>query len=194
MTALEAAEEPQEARSLWVRLVFGIAAFLLLLIAVSWAARDTLEWMSHAFVDRFGIGGIVAGVLITDGLPLGLTHEPLLVFAYEGGIPLSTVFLVACATSVACGAVGWGLGKLLGRAAWVQNLLERTGAQNLMDKHGVGAVAIAAVTPFPYAVATWAAGATGVRLSGVMWSALLRIPRIAFYLGLIVFGLELSQG
>jgi uncharacterized membrane protein YdjX (TVP38/TMEM64 family) len=49
-------------------------------------------------------------------------------------------------------------------------------------------VALGAVSPLPYSISAWAAGALGMELRPFVLVSLLRIPRVGFYLWLIQIG------
>ena len=63
--------------------------------------------------------------------------------------------------------------------------LVRTPARSLLTAAGV---AIAALLPIPFALATWTAGLTGVAFPKLLAASLLRIPKTWFYLWLILQG------
>jgi uncharacterized membrane protein YdjX (TVP38/TMEM64 family) len=58
----------------------------------------------------------------------------------------------------------------------------------LVERYGVRALLFAALTPLPYSIACWAAGACEVRFRTFFLVSLSRIPRVIFYLWLIEQG------
>ena len=57
-----------------------------------------------------------------------------------------------------------------------------------IEARGAWGVAVAALLPIPYALATWTAGAMKVSLRDVMLASLLRVPKTAFYVALLAAG------
>ncbi len=153
---------------------------------LAWVMREPLEAFAQAFTAKFGLLGVFVGTLMTDTMLL--THEPLLWAGYAGGLGFWPVYLVTTVASVLAGPLGWVYGRFLGRFAWVQRLFEANHLHAFLRRYGFWAVAVAALTPFPYSLATWASGASRVPLSSVLLGSLFRIPKVMFYFLLIVFG------
>ncbi|MEZ4239616.1 MAG: hypothetical protein R3F59_26370 [Myxococcota bacterium] len=126
--------------------------------------RGPITAAGDAFLGRFGLAGLFAGVLLTDSSPLPMTHEPVLLLAVARGLALSTIGAVASAASVAAGPLGWACGRGL-RAAGAEARLERRYPEMVayIRSWGAWGVAIAALVPIPYALATWSAGLLGCR-------------------------------
>lgn len=150
-----------------------------------------IQALSASFVDAFGVLGVFVGVLILDAIP-GTFHEPLLILAYDGGIRYGTIVLVAGTASVLAGVVGWVCGRLLGKLPFLDRILTTYRITPFMRKYGGRAIAIAALTPFPYAITTWGAGAADVPLSSLLVGALFRYLKVALYLAIIVYGWSLG--
>ena len=62
-------------------------------------------------------------------------------------------------------------------------------AQRVLDRYGMTAVAVAAITPLPYSIFCWAAGAGRLDFRAFFLVSQLRILRVAGYLYLIQLGL-----
>ncbi len=167
------------------RLAVGIAALLAALGVVSWLVRDPIELASRRFVDLMGLPGVFGGVLFTD--TVGLTHEPLLLAGWLGGLGFWPVALVAMGASITAGVLGWSLGRIAGKAAWLGRLFERYRISAFMDRYGAMAVAVAAITPIPFAFVTWASGVARVPLLWLLLGALFRIPKVFIYFKLMLW-------
>ncbi len=176
-------------RSLAWRLGVGLVVMLAGVAALAVVLEDPLTAASAELVSRFGLAGVFFATLFTDTFVL--THEPVLFVAYAGGLGFWPVFFTACTASVLAGPLGWTLGRLLGRHVWVRRWFQRYRIDGFLARYGFWAVTVAALTPFPYSVATWASGAGGVRFTTLMLGSLFRIPKVAFYFSLIVFGWDL---
>ncbi|MCB9664693.1 MAG: VTT domain-containing protein [Alphaproteobacteria bacterium] len=174
---------------LW-RMLIGVVLLFVGALALAVLLQDPLTALSLAFVERFGLLGVGVGVVITDTFML--THEPLLFAAHAGGLDFWATFGVASGASMLAGLLGWVLGNRLGRLALVQRLFERYRLRAFLQRYGFWAVAIAALTPFPYSAATWASGAAGVSLRTVVIGSLFRAPKVLFYFLLIVVGWDLG--
>ena len=175
------------------RLVVGFVLLLAGVLLVYSLASEPLAVVSRAFVDRFGLLGVFVGCMLIDATP-GLTHEPVLLFALEGGLGYGLVFAAAGSGSTLAGLVGYGMGRLLGRNSRVQGMLDRYRLRAFLNRYGVRAVAVAALTPFPFAIATWGAGASGVGLRTVFLGSLFRFPKVFIYLSGIAGVISFSSG
>lgn len=181
------AADPLSPRALAWRLAVGLVSFLAVVAALGLTLRGPVEAISAWFVAELGLVGIFAGVLVTDTLPF-LVHEPLLLFGLTGGLGFLPVFAAAASASVLAGFVGYGLGRAFGRSYRLQRFLLRYRLADLLRRYGVAAIAVGALTPFPYAVTTWGAGAVGIPLRHLALGSLFRIPKVLFYLTLIALG------
>lgn len=176
------------------RVAVGVVVLFALLIGLGVLLKDPVLGMSVAFVDRFGPGGVFMGVVFTDAAPLGLTHEPILLAGYAGGLSFGTVFAVGAGASVFAGVLGWLCGGLLGRVPTIRRWFKRYRVDAFMTRYGVWAVAVAALTPFPFSIATWSAGIAGLGFGPLLLGCLFRVPKVLFYFGLIVFGWDVVPG
>lgn len=174
-------------RSLMWRLGVGLFALMVAIGLLGLFLREPLEDVSAWFIGEFGRTGLFFGVLVMDAVPL-TTHEPLLFLGYAGGIAFWEVVAIAGTASFLSASVGWSLGRVLSRWQLLPALLERYRVGPFLRRYGAAAVAVAAITPFPYAVVTWGAGACGVPLPQVMLGASLRYVKVLFYAAVIVFG------
>ncbi len=179
-------DELSLATLIW-RLGVSLVVLIIVIIALGLTVREPLEQFSEGFVNSFGVVGVLVATFVMDAIPF-TTHEPILFFAYSGGLGFWTVFAFASAGSVGSGSLGWAMGKLVGRSAWVTRKLRRYKVTSFLNKYGVWAIAVAATTPFPFAVSTWGAGAAGVPWKPVFIGSLFRIPKVLFYLTLIALG------
>lgn len=92
--------------------------------------------------------------------------------------------LISClgAASVLGGASAWLCGRFLEnrfKAARLEKFVTENHA--LINKYGVWIVALGALTPVPYSLTCWAAGALKMDFPGFFLMILLRIPRFLLY-------------
>lgn len=184
--ALDTDDEVPSLRTLVRQLGVGLVTLVAVVGVLAWSLREPLEAFAEAFTARFGLAGVFVGTLFTDTMML--THEPLLWAGYAGGLGFWPVFWVTTFASVLAGPVGWLYGRVLGRFGWVQRLFVRHRIPAFLQRYGFWAVAVGAVTPFPYSLVTWASGAARVPLSVVFLGSLFRAPKVMFYFLLIVAG------
>ncbi len=180
------------------RLVRKMVVGLLIILAVAGLCgvlfKEPLRFVGGAFIDRFGLVGLFLGVVFADASPLPLTNEPLVFLARGAGVGAWTIFGVVSAASVAAGAVGYGAGRFFGGRFGLEDWMDRRqpALAHYMRRYGAEGVAIAALLPIPFALSTWSAGVLHVPFAKVMVAALVRIPKTAFYVALIVGGLHLG--
>jgi len=179
----------------------GKALFgLLVLLGVSYLCgvvlREPIEVGGKAALDRLGYWGLAGGVIITDASPLPMTNEPLVILAIGAGRPANTVFAVISAASVCAGFVGYTCGRTLGDATAIGGWISRRypGFERFMIRYGAYGVAVCALLPIPFALSTWSAGMMRVKLWKVALASLVRIPKTAFYVWLIMMGWSASGG
>lgn len=174
-------------------LIRNLVVGLVVLAAVSFLAGQTLstpiEIVGQWVVSYLGLPGIFLGSLVLDSVPFSMS-EPLLLAGYQGGIGFWTVTTVAGVGSWMSGGLGWVIGRFMGTTLRVQQLFVRYRAKAFMHRYGSAFVAVGAITPFPYAITTYAAGASGLSLSRVMVSALLRFPKTWVYMYLVIWSYQ----
>jgi membrane protein YqaA with SNARE-associated domain len=86
------------------------------------------------------------------------------------------------AASVLGGALAWLCGRFLEnkfKVARLESFVRKNHA--LINKYGVWIVALGALTPVPYSLTCWAAGALKMDFSKFFLMILLRIPRFVIY-------------
>ena len=92
-------------------------------------------------------------------------------------------------------STGFWIGRRLRTTRLVARVLASRGGRvpGLFARYGTVAVALAALTPLPYSVFCWAAGAARMSFGRFILVSQLRIVRVAGYLYLIQLGM-LSTG
>lgn len=177
------------------RLLLSSLSVLVLLMGVvavvGYFFRDPLLAVSKMFVDAFGGLGVALGFFIPDAFTLPLPNDVSSVLGLAGGLSFLEVTIWASAGSLVGGTVGYWIGRYLRSTATVTRILKRGGgmAQRVLDRYGMTAVAVAAITPLPYSIFCWAAGAGRLDFRAFLLVSQLRILRVAGYLYLIQLGL-----
>jgi len=176
--------------------LIGLLGLLLFSYLCGVLLRDPIVIASKWAFAKFGLYGLFCGVIVTDASPLPMTNEPLMLLAVSAGIEPLTVFLTTSTGSITAGFIGYTCGRLFGRALGIGDWIHRKypGFESFMLRYGAYGVAICALLPIPFALSTWSAGMARVQLWRVMLACLVRIPKTAFYLWLIVQGWGLGAG
>lgn len=176
------------------RLMLKTCGGLLLLFgaitALGVVFRAELVAVGGHFVDIFGAFGVALGFFLQDALGLPIPPDIYQGLALLGGVPFWTIVAYGSVGAMVGGVCGFYIGRRLSWTRLFRRITEGRGRQihNLVERYGVWAVLIGAVSPLPYCVACWSAGALGMKLRPFFLVSLTRIPRIAFYLWLIELG------
>lgn len=162
-------------------IVLGIVVVLRVLFG------DHIEAFAQTLVDKFGLMGIFFSTLILDSLVLGISPDFVLFVAIAGEMDPLRILLAISIASILGGNIGYFIGRYLGNLKIVHKRIEpyeRKG-HYLMEKYGIWAVIVGAMTPIPFSTICWIAGMLEMKythfLAGVVW----RIPR--YLLWYIVF-------
>lgn len=181
---------PRVDRRLLAKACLGLAALVGVAYLCGALFRDSIVAAGQALFGSFGLGGLFVGVIVTDASPLPLTNEPLVLLAVSAGVSSWVVFAVVSAASVTAGLVGYAGGALAAKETpigpWIGRRYPGFGA--FMERWGAVGVALCAFLPIPFALSTWSAGMARVGLHKVALASLVRIPKTAFYVWLIVEG------
>jgi len=182
------------------RLIAMTVLFIVGLLGIAAALgaffRDPLQRLSQAFVDLLGGPGIAIGYLIPDAFTVPIPNDAFGWFGIEGGVAFWEVVLWGTAGSVAGGCVGYLIGQRLRTTRWVSQFMAGRGRalERLIRRYGLWVVAIAALTPLPYSLSAWAAGAVRMRFATFFAVSLTRVFRVAGALYLIQLGLLTASG
>lgn len=168
------------------RLAGGLLTLFVVFAALGFAMQEPLTQLSAWFVGEFGLIGLFIGVVVIDVLPL--THEPLLFLGYSGGLGFWPVWFTASVGSVCAGLISWSLGGRLAAIPYVARQFDRYRITAFFQRYGGWAIAIAAITPFPYSLAAWAAGAARIPFGLMLLGCLVRFVKVLLYLSLIALG------
>ncbi|MCB9796322.1 MAG: VTT domain-containing protein [Alphaproteobacteria bacterium] len=180
-----------ELRGVALRMMAGLGAMMIVIGLVAVLFLDTFKAMGAWFVGHLGPVGVGLGFFIPDALTLPVPHEGIVALAVAGGMNFWVIGGSACVGSLVGGSTGWLLGKKLSGTDLFYRVMGNKGpqARALMQRYGDKAVIIAAVSPIPYSLMAWSAGALGMEFPRFLWLSLWRIPRVFFYLFLIEQGL-----
>lgn len=160
------------------------ALFVALAIAGTMFQQDLMQ--AAAWTERtIGVVGLGGFVFLADGFTLPLPPDLALIVVANSPRRADWFWIVPLLGSVSAlaGSLGFFIGTQLSRSRWVLLLcagLKRRHAAAL-SRYGSIAIAIAALTPVPFSITCWAAGALGMPFRTFIIPCLLRIPRFVVY-------------
>jgi len=170
-------------------------SFSLLFVAVYAALHIFNEEVTAAsawFVGTLGGPGISLGYFLPDAFTLPIPNDAFTLVGRVGGMSFVSVVAWGTAGSIAGGSVGWVIGKyLVGRSARLKRYFDRVGSRMMerFQRGGAWILFAAALTPLPYSVACWAAGAIGMSYTRFVLISSVRLFRVAGYLWALEQGL-----
>lgn len=176
------------------RLLLSSAAAVVLIAgtaaALGYWLREPLLATGRVFVDNLGGPGVAVGYLLPDAFTIPLPNDAVGMFGLAGGLPFWAVVAWGTVGSIAGGSLGWLVGRRLRHVGFVSAFLERRGAkmEALVRRYGAQGVAVAALTPLPYSLSAWAAGAVHMPFRTFFAVSLLRVIRVAGALYLVELG------
>ena len=181
---------PRIDRKLLIKTGVGILALVAVAAILAAVLYEPITLVAETFLDRFGLLGIFAAVVVTDTSPLPMTHEPVLLLGVGAEVNPWLLWAVASAASVFSGVLGYTCGATLVSRSRFRGWVDRRypGFVRFMEQHGAKGVAVSALLPIPFALSSWSAGMVRCGLPGVALASLLRIPKAGFYLWLIITG------
>ncbi|MDC3379573.1 VTT domain-containing protein [Planctomycetota bacterium] len=99
-----------------------------------------------------------------------------------------TVALAASMGSLMAAGLGYALGRLIGDTRFVNWLVgaRRAKAEQFVERYGFWGIATAALTPIPFAICAWSAGALRMPPAAFAAASLFRIPKTCFFVWLML--------
>lgn len=188
----ESSPPPLDVRKLILTAAFGVMGFTAVVAVMGWLFREPLLEVGRWFVANFGGVGIAIGYFIPDAFTVPVPNDAFTAFGLWGGMDFWVVVAWGSLGSLAGGSLGWVIGRYwIARSKRLQGFMERRGGDEMraqLRRGGRWFLAVAAVTPIPYSITCWAAGATELPFWQFFLVSLLRIPRVALFLWLIEQG------
>lgn len=185
-------QAPLDLRGVLLGAVILMMSFTVVAALLGWLFREPLLELGRWFVASFGGPGIAVGFFFPDAFTMPVPNDAFTAFGLWGGMPFWRVVAWGSLGSLAGGSTGWAIGRyLLSRSARLRRYLERRGGDEMaahLRRGGRWFLAVAAVSPVPYSVTCWAAGATRMPYLEFLSISLLRVPRVAAFLWLIQAG------
>jgi len=187
-------DEPLELGPLALRVVIGLVVLFLIAMGVSFVWGDELSRLGGWAARTFGSGFVFVGVLLIDSSPFPLVNEPLLLLGLSGGLDIRALALATVSGSLLAAWVGYGCGLLLAKRGLSERVLGRhhQRGERFVRRYGFWGVALAALTPLPFGLCTWTAGALRMPWLTFAAASSLRAPKAAFYLWVVYSAWRLS--
>lgn len=184
-----AADRAWVRRSL-LRMAVGLVVLLTAVAVFVALYEEPIRAASQRFVEVAGGPGIALGWFLPDVAPLPILPDAFTTAGLIGGMGFLEVVLWGTLGSIAGGSAGYAFGRLLPNTAMYQRVMAGRGARagELVERYGAAALAFAALSPLPFSLACWAAGALAMPLPRFFAVAALRFVRISSYLYLLQLG------
>lgn len=179
-----------DTRGLLIRFTVGVFGLLGVFAVLGAVIREPLERAAEAWVAATGLAGMFVAIGVLDSIPTPIPPDLFTGFAYMGKLPFWQIAGVASAASVTGGTAAWLVARRFRTTDWFKRFIHGRGAgpYALVKRYGTIALVLGAVSPLPFSLTCYAAGALGMPYSRFFAVAMLRAPRIVFYLALIRLG------
>jgi membrane protein YqaA with SNARE-associated domain len=175
------------------KLVIGLVGLAAVVILLAVTLRGPIEAVAGPLAAKFGLPGVLVGVFFLDVSPFS-THDPLLLGALSGGLPLLKIAATAGAGSLLATWSDYAIGRFLGvRFPWLKRQIDRYRITELFQRYGVWTVALAGLLPLPFAVVAWAAGAAHLPFPKVALGSLSRVIKITVTLLIMAVGWHVTS-
>ena len=179
-----------DTRGLLIRFTTGVLGLLGAFAVLGMLIREPLERVAAAWVAATGLAGMFVAIGVLDSIPTPIPPDLFTGFAYMGKLPFWQIAGVASAASVTGGSAAWLVARRFRTTDWFKRFILGRGARPyaLVKRYGTIALVLGAVSPLPFSLTCYAAGALGMSYRRFFSVAILRAPRIVFYLALIRLG------
>jgi len=184
-------------KHLSLHLLSGVGMFFLALILGLTALHyfgPSVLYLSGSVLPGISSLGLFSLVALNDFFVTPISPD-ILIFLISQKSPHSYILVTALGTaSVLGGALAWLCGRSLEnkfKAARVEKFIAEN--HTLINKYGVWLVALGALTPVPYSLTCWAAGALKMDFPKFFLMILLRIPRFIIYFHFFAMSAGLIQ-
>lgn len=168
------------------RLFISVLVIFAGVAAVGLAFRAPLEHYSELLIDRFGLLAIGGGIFVADMFTFPVPPDAYLLAGSAAGVDPYLVIATGSLASIVAGCGAYFIGMALSKLPRFKTILDSEGdpALRLLKRLGIAAVVVAALTPVPFSLICYMAGALRVRFAPFVLATLARIPRMAgfFYL------------
>jgi membrane protein YqaA with SNARE-associated domain len=171
-------------RQAWLTLLF--LALLLTAVGLSGLFMgDRVSDFANRVYGHLGFGGLAVVMLISETVVSPLPPDVILWIVASSDLAGSWYLPVAALAllSTLGGHLGWLLGRELGQTRMVRRIMGRNRRKTveLTRRYGIWAVVLAALTPVPWSVTSWTAGALQMPWTLYLLGSTVRVPRMILY-------------
>jgi membrane protein YqaA with SNARE-associated domain len=174
-----------------LRFVLGMIALLAVVVLVVRALRPELESVGRAFVERFGLTGVLLGTFLADGFHCPIPPQFYMLLAIAAGRSPLAILAASIPGSLLGGACGFLLARRLAKipkfASWLTRVSGKWGRQ-LGQDYAHRSVLMASFTPIAFSMLCYLAGMYRVRRSAFLLMLALRVPKLVVYYYLVSAG------
>lgn len=164
------------------KLIISLCVLFAIVVALGLAFKDPIEQFARGLIDTYGYFGIALGIFAADCFTAPIPPDFYLMVGATGGADPWIVIAVGSIASITGGMGAYSIGRVFAKGFLRRHFqgMQREGAR-LLNRLGVVAVIVAALTPVPFSVVCVVAGSAQMRFRLFCAAILFRIPRIAGY-------------
>ncbi len=172
----------QELKKGLIKTVVFLLLFAVIYFVLTLFFAEGINQLAAWFANRFGVSGMVLGVFVTDSIISPISPDLFLMLFMKSPLKDAWPFwvLMMGMASTAAGIFGTLCGRYLRNFPWAKRYLAKIEAKygGTIRQYGLYGVVLGALTPIPFSVTCWMAGALNLPIRSVFFASLWRIPRI----------------
>jgi membrane protein YqaA with SNARE-associated domain len=177
-------KDPFLRREFWLTIIF--LAVLLAAVGLAGAfLHDEVTGFATWVYERLGFNGLAILFFLSEALVNPMPPDVILWIVAGSELSREWLFNVSILSvlSTAGGHAGWFFGRRLRDTGLVQKILGRHDGRSveMTQRYGIWAVVLAALTPLPWSVTSWTAGALEMPWRHYALGSIARFPRIFLY-------------
>jgi membrane protein YqaA with SNARE-associated domain len=172
------------------RWVVGLGVLVVVMAMLARLFRDPLEAMGAAFVEAFGLSGMLLGTFLADGFHCPVPPQFYMVMAVSSGVSAVGAFVAITLGSLLGGFAGFRVAGRLAHLEFVSRRLARMQVvvERAFARYGSRSAVVATLLPVPYSVICYLAGLNGLPTRFFVVFALCRVPRLLVFFYLVRLG------
>jgi membrane protein YqaA with SNARE-associated domain len=187
---LDESTKQREALKLGLTFVLGVVGLVVIVTLLGHYYRAELESMGSAVLDRFGYFGIALGTFMADGLHFPIPPQFYMLASIAAQWSVSWTLVALSCGSLLGGFTAYSISRKASHLKVFQRLLARTQKKVdwLFSRFGYWAVAVGSLTPIPYSMLCYVAGAHRMPMRIFVVLTLFRLPKLVLYFYLVKLG------
>jgi membrane protein YqaA with SNARE-associated domain len=180
----------RELSLLAARWLGGLFAVLVVMAILARLFRRPLEAFGHAFLEAFGVPGMLIGTFLADGFLFPIPPQFYMVVAVTSSVSEVAALVAITVGSLLGGFAGYRLASRLAHFEFLARRLDkvRAAAGQAFERFGVRAALVASLLPIAYSVLCYLAGLHGAPRRVFVVLSLCRIPRLLLFFYLVRLG------